>query len=71
MQTYISTVYDKNDKMIDFERWSYKSINTVIKNLKLLYNGIFFNKILKEASYITIEDNSNNKIIIDIKEIRQ
>ena len=71
MQTYISTVYDKDDKMIDFERWSYKKINTVIKNLKLLYKASFYKTVLKDAKYITIEDNKSNIIIIDINKIME
>ena len=37
--TFISYVEDKDGKMIDFERFNCARANTVLNNLKKLYNG--------------------------------
>lgn len=40
-QTYVSYLEDENNKMVDFERWNYKKVNTVIEKVKWLYNNYY------------------------------
>lgn len=42
-QTFISYLKDKDDRIIDFDRWTYKRLSTVRRKLKefyTAYNGV-------------------------------
>ena len=54
MQTFLSKLIDDNGKMVNFERWNYKSINTVIKNLKELYKNSIYRKDIEKSKKIVI-----------------
>lgn len=59
-QTYISEVLDSNGKMIDFERWSYKRIETVIRKLKELY---FSDDLMSEIAFREVREQGATVII--------
>ncbi|HHW90039.1 MAG TPA: hypothetical protein GX745_03955 [Clostridiales bacterium] len=54
MQTFLSKLIDANGNMVNFERWNYKSINTVIKNLKELYKHSIYRKDIAQSKKIVI-----------------
>lgn len=53
-QTYISFLKDKTGKKVNFERWSYKRLATVIKQLKELYECPIYTKYIAATDYIEI-----------------
>ena len=65
-QTYISCLEDENGKMINFERWSYKNINTIVNKLKTLYQYSIYKSSLEKSKtlviYETPDGYNKNKI---------
>lgn len=65
-QTYISKIEDANGNVIDFERWSYKRVSTVIKKstefFKRMSKHNFFRERVKNAERINIYDNNGNVV---------
>ncbi len=59
-QTYLSVVLDRSGKEIDFERWSYKRVQTVINSLKKLY---FRDDALTAVAYKNIRQNGATVVI--------
>lgn len=70
-QTFITKLEDNNDRMIDFERWSYKKILTIEEKTKELYksfNGLFLKEAIKKGaiqlSIYKTEVNGDNEQLI-------
>jgi hypothetical protein len=53
-QTYISYLEDGNQKMIDFERWSHKRVETILSKLSELYKNPFYQIYMQRAETISI-----------------
>ena len=53
-QTFISYLENSEGKMINFERWNYKRVNTIIEKLQWLYSHTFYKSELEKATYIAI-----------------
>lgn len=67
-QTFISYLEDENGKMIDFERWTYKKVETVLKSVKELYKHPIYSGNLKRSKnlsiYATPEGCSKGKYLV-------
>ena len=71
-QTFISKLEDNNNNMIEFERWNYKRVSTVISKVKTFYNECDY--ILKDAikkgavklSVYRTESNGTNEKLIKV-----
>lgn len=70
-QTFISKILDENGKSVDFERWSYKRLQTVERKVKELYgshgNACYYRKLIEESKYIAFYEASNNEKQVEIK----
>lgn len=68
-QTYITKLLDNNNKTIEFERWSYKRIETVERKIKELYTryNYVYKDSLKKSTYIVIYEASNNEKQTEVK----
>ena len=70
-QTFISTLEDKNNRRIDFERWSYKKLKTVetkVREFYQSYNGLFVKDAIKRGAinlkiYKTEFNGSNEQLV--------
>ena len=69
-QTYITKLLDNNNKTIEFERWSYKRIETVERKIKELYTSYdyVYKKYIEKSTYIVINEASDNE---NQKEVRR
>jgi len=64
-QEHISFLLDSNGKMIDFERWQYKRLDTIKEKLKQLYTSSVYKKDLEHSETIEIyktDHAGNNKM---------
>lgn len=70
-QTFITKLVDNNNRMINFERWADKKIQTVEKKVKELYTKYYYvyKADIEKASYLIIYEASNNENQIEIKRI--
>lgn len=76
-QTFISRSYNVNDIPVNFERWHYKSVISVINALKTLYNTDLYytcDFILNGAFYVVVYDNNDQPVtdkiyITDLREV--
>lgn len=68
-QTYITKLLDDNNKMINFERWSYKRIETVERKVKELYTryDYVYKKDIEKSTYIAIYDAIDNENQKEVK----
>ena len=68
-QTYITKLKDENNRTVNFERWSYKKINTIEKKLRELYTNYYYvyKEDIKKSKYITIYEASNNEKQTEVK----
>ena len=64
-QTFVTRLEDKQGRMINFERWSYKNINTVLKNVLELYssNLWLYNTDIEKSESLAIYKTSNDEYI--------
>ncbi len=66
IQTFVSAWVDGNGKVINFERWSDKRLNTVIqKTLKLTQHPIY-RKDNKKASYLVFHSTQKGKNVLTL-----
>ena len=68
-QTYITKLLEDNNKMINFERWSYKRIETVERKVKELYTryDYVYKKDIEKSTYIAIYDAIDNENQKEVK----
>ncbi len=59
-QTYISRLIDKNGNTLNFERWSYKKLSTILQKNKWLYINYkwAYKDRLEKAVYFTVDSTS-------------
>lgn len=70
-QTFITKLLDSNNRMVNFERWADKRIQTVERKLKELYTKYYYvyKEDIKKAKYIVIYEASNNEKQTEIKRV--
>mgnify|MGYP001451338657 CR=1 FL=1 len=68
-QTFITKLLDSNNRMVNFERWADKRIQTVERKVKELYTNYYYlyKEDIKKAKYIAIYEASNNEKQIEVK----
>ena len=68
-QTFITILEDENNKMIDFERWSYKRASTVERKVKELYTKYYYvyKKSIENSTYITLYEVTCNGTQNEVK----
>jgi len=68
-QTFITKLLDSNNRMVNFERWADKRIQTVERKVKELYTNYYYlyKEDIKKAKYIAIYEASNNEKQTEIK----
>jgi len=68
-QTFITKLLDNNDRMVNFERWTDKRIQTVERKVKELYTKYYYvyKEDIKKAKYIVIYEASNNEKQTEVK----
>ena len=68
-QTFITKLLDNNDRMVNFERWADKRIQTVERKVKELYTKYYYvyKEDIKKAKYIVIYEASNNENQTEVK----
>ena len=68
-QTFITKLLDSNNRMINFERWADKRIQTVERKVKELYTKYYYvyKEDIKKAKYIVIYEASNNEKQTEVK----
>lgn len=73
-QTFITKLENDNNRVIDFERWSYKKVSTVEEKIKEFYksfNGLFLREAIKKGAvklsiYSTEANGKNEKLVKSI-----
>jgi hypothetical protein len=70
-QTFITKLLDSNNRMVNFERWADKRIQTVERKVKELYTKYYYvyKEDIKKAKYIVIYEASNNEKQTEIKRV--
>ena len=70
-QTFITKLLDSNDRMVNFERWADKRIQTVERKVKELYTKYYYvyKEDIKKAKYIVIYEASDNENQTEVKRI--
>ena len=68
-QTFITKLLDSNNRMVNFERWADKRIQTVERKVKELYTNYYYlyKEDIQKAKYIAIYEASNNEKQTEIK----
>ena len=68
-QTFITKLLDSNNRMVNFERWADKRIQTVERKVKELYTNYYYvyKKDIEKAKYIAIYEASNNEKQTEVK----
>ena len=68
-QTFITKLLDNNDRMVNFERWTDKRIQTVERKVKELYTKYYYvyKEDIKKAKYIVIYEASDNENQTEVK----
>lgn len=70
-QTFITKLLDNNNRMVNFERWTDKRIQTVERKVKELYTKYYYvyKEDIEKAKYIAIYEASNNEKQTEVKRI--
>ena len=70
-QTFITKLLDNNDRMVNFERWTDKRIQTVERKVKELYTKYYYvyKEDIKKAKYIVIYEASDNENQTEVKRV--
>lgn len=68
-QTFITKLLDNNNRMVNFERWADKRIQTVERKVKELYTKYYYvyKEDIEKAKYIVIYEASNNENQTEVK----
>lgn len=53
-QTYIAIFQDKEEKQVDFERFSYKRLNSVVNAIYILWNNGLYRALNKSATQVLV-----------------
>lgn len=68
-QTFITKLLDNNNRMVNFERWADKRIQTVERKVKELYTKYYYvyKEDIEKAKYIVIYEASDNEKQTEVK----